>query len=162
MTPKPPSPLDPLIASGNHPVTHRVLLLGAYEYGRAAVILARSPYLPMVPFAEIVCHSIELGLKAYLLFSGANEQSLKDIGHDLERAWRECSDKGLQVQFPPFWLTGLNMQHANPFIYRYWRQGLGWSMPGTQEMMVNTLSDALRQIGAAVGDQGTNRLEQMI
>jgi hypothetical protein len=152
---KPRNVVQSLVASGHHPVTHSTLFMGACEYGRAAAILAGYQFLPVVPFAQLVCQSIELGLKSYLAFSGVDEQGLMAIGHDLERAWTECCNNGLEVKFPPMWLPGLNCQYGNPAIYRYWRQGIGWSIPGLPKTAIETLHAALTQICAAIGDDGT-------
>jgi len=149
---KPQNAVQTLIARGDHPVTYGTLFMGACEYGRAAYILAGYQFLPMVPFAHLVCQSIELGLKSYLVFRGVDEQSLRDIGHDLERAWIECCGKGLKVGFPQGWLSSFNAQYS---IYRYWRQGLGWSMMGHQKSVVDALHSALTQIGVAIGDNGS-------
>jgi hypothetical protein len=152
--PKPRNVVQTLVDSGNHPVTHRGLFMGACEYGRAAWILAGYRFVPIVPFAQLVCQSIELGLKSYLVFRGADEESLKVIGHDLERALEQCKSKGIDLQLPEGWVGILSAQYATPFIYRYWRQGLGWSIPGTPKTVVEALHGALTQIGRAIGDDG--------
>lgn len=148
---KPKSIVETWIATGDHPVTPGTLFMGACEYGRAAHILAAYQFLPIIPFAHLVHQSIELGLKSYLVFSGVDEQKLREIGHDLERAWTECCGKGLEVRLPQGWLASFDSQYP---IYRYWRRGLGWSMPGNQRSVMDILQSALTQIGPAVGDDG--------
>lgn len=152
------NPLRTLIqsymGSGDHPVTSFTLFMGACEYCRAAWVLAGDRNHPMVPFAQLVCHSVELGLKSYLLFTGAGERCLRTLGHDLQAAWEECRRRGLEVQFPPGWLMALGSQYDGPFIFRYWREGIGWSIPGTRKHVAETTLGALRQIGMAIGDDG--------
>jgi hypothetical protein len=126
----PGSLIKTLADSGNHPVTAQTLFMGACEYGRAAWMLAGSPWNPVIPFAQFVAQSIELALKAYVMFQGGNEADIRAINHNLERAWEECRNRGLDVQFPIGWLQGLNMHYGDPFLYRYWRQGLGWGCRG--------------------------------
>jgi hypothetical protein len=157
MTPprRPPrTPIQLFVERGDHPVTHVTLFTGACEYCRAAWMLAGDRFHPIVPFAQLVCHSVELALKSYLLFTGADEQRLRSIGHDLQAAWEECRRQSLEVTFPTGWLMTLGYQYDGPFIFRYWRQGIGWSIPGTPKQVAETTFAALRQIGTAIGDDG--------
>jgi hypothetical protein len=148
------TPIQSYVEGGNHPVTCSTLFMGACEYCRAAWVLAGDRFLPIVPFAQLVCHSIELGLKSYLLFTGADEQRLRSIGHDLQAAWEECRLQNLQVNFPTGWLMTLGFQYDGPFIFRYWRHGIGWSVPGSPKQVAETAFAALRQIGLAICDDG--------
>jgi hypothetical protein len=154
-----PNPVQALVDRGDHPVTPTVLFTGACEYARAAWILGERHFLPMVPFGQLVSQSIELALKAYLTFRGVDEDGLKSIGHDLERAWQECKIQGLEVTLPSGWLASLNMHYGTPFLYRYWRQGLGWGFPGTPKRVLRALHSALTQISAAINDDGVQLAE---
>ena len=48
----------------------------------------------------------------------------------------------------------LGAQYDGPYIFRYWRQGIGWSIPGSPQQVAETTFAALRQIGTAIGDDG--------
>jgi hypothetical protein len=74
------------------------------------------------PIYHLLCHSIELTLKAYLAASGVPIKTLADrIGHDLERALRRAQKVGF---FPPDgfsevvqWLAPYHRDHS----FRYGR-----------------------------------------
>jgi len=102
----------------------------------------------------------EPGLRPASINASASCSDLIEIGHNLDVAWTTCRDRGLEVGFPPGWLTFLNMQYGSPYIYRYWRQGIGWGMPETQKSVVDALHAGLTQVCGAIGDDGV-QLELM-
>lgn len=47
------------------------------------------------PVMFLVAHSIELALKAYLLYSGKTLKDLKDVGHNLQNCWEKAIQCGI-------------------------------------------------------------------
>ena len=81
--------------------TERMGPLGLHMYAKAYLDGARAlppssvPYEPVYPF--LVCHSIELGLKAFLSLKGAAMLELADgsYGHNLEAILQKAEEKQL-------------------------------------------------------------------
>lgn len=48
-----------------------------------------------IPVMYLVGHSIELILKAYLISAHVKENQLRNIGHDLEKAYKKAKELGL-------------------------------------------------------------------
>jgi hypothetical protein len=82
----------------------------------------------------LAAHCLELTLKAYLLHAGSDERELKDIGHDLAKAWESCKRSGLGLGEPPYWVQVLNYSHANPYFFRYPRADHKVAVPNTDEL----------------------------
>ena len=82
-------------------ITERMGPLGLHMYAEAYLNAARSLPLPTVPFDPVrpflVCHSIELGLKAFLLLQGSAMLELADgsYGHNLEAILQKADEKHL-------------------------------------------------------------------
>ncbi len=66
----------------------------AQDFLQAATVLVR-PNQISTPAYYLVCHSIELALKAFLRGNSVSLAKLKKIGHDLEEALRQCNSLGL-------------------------------------------------------------------
>jgi len=85
----------------------------------------------MVPMYFLICQPMELALKAYLAVSGVLEKTLRDIGHDLDEAFRLAhEDYGFvpaDNRFPDL-VQGLAPYHRD-HLFRY-RKGIGYgSLP---------------------------------
>ena len=52
----------------------------------------------------LAAHSLELALKAYLLHAGRSDRDLKNIGHDLAKAWGCCKRSGFDLKQMPYWV----------------------------------------------------------
>jgi hypothetical protein len=82
-------------------ITERMGPLGLHMYANAYFNAARSLPLPTVPFDPVrsflVCHSIELGLKAFLSLQGSAMLELADgsYGHNLETILKKVDEKHL-------------------------------------------------------------------
>lgn len=82
-------------------ITERMGPLGLHMYASAYLDAARTLPLPTVPFEPVrpflVCHSIELGLKAFLSLQGAAMLELADgcFGHNLEAILQKADEKHL-------------------------------------------------------------------
>jgi hypothetical protein len=74
------------------------------------------------PVYFLLCHAIELALKAYLAASGVPGKTLRDeIRHDLDRAFKDAQSRGLSPadnRFPELvsWLAPSHLDHS--FRYR--------------------------------------------
>lgn len=83
----------------------------AHEFYDAAIVVddkmgTRPGYemVPPVPVMYLTAHSIELILKAFLLFKGVSLTKLKrKYGHDIEKAFTKANELGLDqsVKFDP-------------------------------------------------------------
>lgn len=84
-------------------ITERMGPLGLHMYAERFLTAARSlppgtvPFEPVRPY--LVCHSIELGLKAFLSLQGAAMIELADgaYGHNLEAILQKADDKALSA-----------------------------------------------------------------
>jgi hypothetical protein len=94
----------------------------AWEYAEAARQVAGEPELRNVAYF-LICHSIELALKAFLRTKGWEARQLKTLGHNLEAALKEAERVGLKEVCPFEWnfeccLRLLNVQYeAKDFEY---------------------------------------------
>ncbi|HBC07294.1 MAG TPA: hypothetical protein DC046_06880 [Rhodospirillaceae bacterium] len=52
--------------------------------------------MPSVPVFFLTAHAIELILKSYLRHCGLTLKQLRNLGHDLEKAWNAASKRGVQ------------------------------------------------------------------
>jgi len=73
----------------------------AKEYLDAAKSVASSSDRELVPTPAyyLVCHSIELILKAFLRGSGEELEDLKKIGHNLNRCLNKAAKKGINEHY---------------------------------------------------------------
>ena len=82
-------------------ITERMGPLGLHMYASAYLDAARALPLPTAPFEPVrpflICHSIELGLKAFLSLHGAAMLELADgsHGHNLEAILKKADEKHL-------------------------------------------------------------------
>ena len=82
-------------------ITERMGPLGLHMYASAYLDAARALPLPTAPFEPVrpflICHSIELGLKAFLSLHGAEMLELADgsYGHNLEAILKKADEKHL-------------------------------------------------------------------
>jgi hypothetical protein len=65
----------------------------AWEYAEAAKKVVGEPELKHVAY-YLICHSIELALKAFLRAKGKEMDDLKKLGHNLEATLREAERLG--------------------------------------------------------------------
>jgi hypothetical protein len=81
--------------------TERMAPLGLHTYAESFLTAARSLPPPTAPFDPVrpylVCHSIELGLKAFLSLQGSTMLELAEgtYGHNLENIFQKAIEKGL-------------------------------------------------------------------
>jgi hypothetical protein len=72
------------------------LFLRAMEFEKAYHAVPEMPPLSW-PRYFLLCHSIELALKAFLTFHGESESDLKLIGHDLKKLLKHAERCGLKL-----------------------------------------------------------------
>jgi hypothetical protein len=70
-----------------------MLNLGNSFFNAATIIKESTLYWPTY---YLYCHAIELALKSFLHFKGMDEKGLRNIGHNLIKAWNECSSYGIK------------------------------------------------------------------
>jgi hypothetical protein len=96
------------------------------------------------PTYFLLCHSIELALKAYLAASGVTEARLRDeLRHNMRRALRSARGHGFtptDKRFPDIvrWLAPYHLDHS----FRYPK--------GSGQVVYPTVSDAVEIIGDTV------------
>ena len=74
----------------------RGFLTDAEAYLRAAQKLDQPSEGPASsPQYYLACHSIELILKAFILIKGGTEDEVREIRHDLLKAWERATELGL-------------------------------------------------------------------
>ena len=116
----------------------------------AVAILCRARAAPtLYGIGILAAHCLELALKAYLLHAGRTEGDLRDIGHDLAKAWDCCRKSGLPLNSLPYWVQILNYSHANPYFFRYPRSDHNVGIPDTDELS-NDLGTVLSLISSAM------------
>ena len=99
----------------------------------------------------LLCHSIELALKAYLALSGATPEQLKyDFGHKLDELIDEAVKKGLPLSATiQEEIKHLNKAHTE-FRHRYPGEGpvfiIEQFIPAARELLT-TVSNAIRGPG---------------
>ena len=87
-------------------ITGRMGPLGLHMYAQSFLTAARSLPRPTVPFEParpyLVCHAIELGLKAFLSLRGVAMLELADgsFGHNLEAILQKADGIGLKDSVP--------------------------------------------------------------
>ena len=73
----------------------------ALSYFRAAQVLAHAKIEathPHAPTRHLYYHSIELFLKAFLMFKGTSATKLKQIGHRIDKLVSACVDLGFTFE----------------------------------------------------------------
>jgi hypothetical protein len=122
-----------------------------------------------VPY-YLVCRSIELSLKSYLVARGLKRNDLKQIGHNLNKALHAASDHGLkafvdvspeetlliaqandlysQKQFEYFENLGLAFGFTNP-------PDLGGLSALASKLVTNLELTALRAVNGQIGEDGS-------
>jgi hypothetical protein len=107
------------------------LLDRARQFLRAFGELPADRYPPHDwPRYFMLCHAIELALKAYLAYKGATYQQLKGFGHNLTEALTRATNKGLSLTADTQWkINNLNQAHTE-FWHRYSDEDGGpWMFP---------------------------------
>lgn len=75
----------------------------ARMFENAASILMASESELTLPIAHMLGHSLEVGLKAFLLSQGLTNKELsgRALGHNLIEVWSCAASKGLQIEAEP-------------------------------------------------------------
>jgi len=127
----------------------------AKDFHAALQILASSS-LQSAPVVSVLAgHSLELGLKAFLLQTGRTESELRSLGHDLAKTWDDARNRGLPVEdSPPWWCEALSSAYDRPFMARYVRSNTGLVLPNTAALVTDlglVLDQVVREITARGG-----------
>jgi hypothetical protein len=88
----------------------------AIDYFRAAEILRGYDEIIIdVPAYYLYAHSIELALKALLVYSGSDDKELRKIGHNLKTIWKKAMKKGLNEYLTDFEGANNTIELINPY-----------------------------------------------
>lgn len=124
----------------------------AVQFKRAFGELPEPDYPPHDwPRYFMLCHAIELALKAYLALKGATYAQLKDFRHDLTAARIEATNKGLSLTpSTQVAIDTLSEAHTK-FWHRYPTvEGGPWSFP-----LIGQFEGAARELIEQVDKQLT-------
>ena len=134
-----------------------ILLDGAQGYCDSMEVLSERPNKASVDAIGLLAsHSLELALKSFLLMRGWNEEQLKKVGHDLEKAWIKAAECGLSInKTAPFWVRVLSLGHGYPYIYRYPQEGTAIAIPSLDELASN-LKDLIQLIRGSSEEEQAN------
>lgn len=136
-----------------HDITKVSIYRGALNFASGAeLLLTDRNKTPIDAFGVLVSHSLELGLKSFLIHSGKTEKYIiKKIGHNLVKSWEVCISFGLEIDDPPpFWCQVLNSAHDFPYLFRYARENTGVVVPAVDTLMTD-LNAVLQLIGKEIG-----------
>jgi hypothetical protein len=117
------------------------------ECARRLDLLTEVPKRFAFPVYFLLCHAIELALKAYLAASGVPGNTLRnEIGHDLDRALKDAQSRGLSPaddRFPGLvlWLAPYHLDHS----FRY-RQASGLVRLPSAAEAADIIDDTVRAI----------------
>jgi hypothetical protein len=149
------------MASSPHPAREATASASSFlahcgEYLRALNLLSAAAAPPILVMGALAAHALELALKAYLMAAGMSEDDFigkGKIGHDLERALAECELRGFKYSRERTWLSLLNIQHNNPYLYRYGRDGWGQSIPGDPRSLCSFVDTVVADINGAIAQR---------
>jgi len=112
------------IMPSNETETDRTNSMGLWTYAKAylgaakTIAPASDKELPPIPAYYLVCHSIELVLKAFLRGAGKELEDLKKKGHNLNQCLRAAEEMGINEYFS---LT-ITQKNAVSLINDYYNQ----------------------------------------
>jgi len=99
----------------------------------------------------LASHSLELGLKAFLLHSGVSEKDVKSIGHNINELWENCIRGGLALEVVPYWVQILDYSHSRPYFFRYPQEEHKVGVPNIDELS-HDLGSVLEKIELSIGE----------
>jgi HEPN domain-containing protein len=123
------------------------LLLRALEFEKAYHAVPAMPPLSW-PRYFLLCHSIELALKAYLTLHGESESDLIKIGHDLKKLLRHARKLGLTLEPDTQEAIKLLARAHNEHWARYPKEFSGTVF--TIEQFEKNAAELLQQVGIAI------------
>jgi hypothetical protein len=75
-----------------------LLMTDAVEFHKAGISLNSLSGDAFGPGSFLLCHSVELAMKAYLMATGSTLDDV--VGHDLKRLRNRCRERGLTLSHP--------------------------------------------------------------
>jgi len=130
-----------------NPILHLEFLKMAEQFFRAYRMLQARPILPIDWAAYFnFCHSIEVGMKAYLIFKGMDSKDVRDnFGHRLKPLMEECERRGLAFDLLSKRcidaLTGPHASHWARYPKEDWSDGGVPTVEQFERGAVNLLND---------------------
>lgn len=137
----------------NNRLTSENFLNTANGYLAALQILADNAKLNKAilhPIGLLASQAVELGLKSYLLSKGQNDSDLKNIGHNLDKAWDASIKAGLRLNVDnQFSVRVLSLSHDKPFYYRYPQEGIAAGITDT-DVLCQDIKAILDAVGCSI------------
>ena len=124
----------------NHPIIFQSLLGAASSLVRSVEYLVPNvKEVEVWGIAVLSAHALEIMLKACLVANGVKEEDLsRKVGHDLNKAWRLASSRGLAIPGePPRWCNLLDGAHDSPYVLRYPPTNTAMVLPNLIELSTN-------------------------
>ena len=131
----------------------RSWLIGAFGFRNVSESYLNYPIFEFSPFAYYVnlSFAIELSLKAFLSSKGWSDKKIKEVGHDLVKAWNCAVDEGLEIcSEDVFDLIKILSDGHNTHKFRY----LEWksvTLPADDHQALDLVTQLHRRIGELVG-----------
>jgi len=134
---------------------HKTYHIGLWRYARdffwAAERLRRYDSTENVTI-YLYCHSMELSLKALLIYHGSTEKELRTIGHDLIDAWDRSTRTGLNQHLADFRGVKAVIELINPY---YQGKEFEYLVPGIKQFpsladIHNASEDLLQSVGKTI------------
>jgi len=99
----------------------RTTSLGLWSYAKdfdeaARIVASKDEQRVSIPAYYLICHAIELALKAFLRGSGATLTDLRQLGHDLNK----CFDRALSYNLLSYCGLSVNQQTAIKMMAEYY------------------------------------------
>lgn len=121
-----------------------------YESAMASLIENQSEN--HIPIAHLAGFAIELGLKAYLLRNGHSEAEVKQISHDLKKAWNKAHSSGLRISVAwPDWFDRLDCLHRL-MLLRYPHRTIAGLVLPDQANYQQGIAEILSRVETSMGD----------
>jgi hypothetical protein len=137
----------------NHEHSSTGLLRGARDCHDALRRLAVGPIPPIVTVL-LAGHSLEIGLKAFLLQIAWEEREVKGLGHDLIKAWAYAKQGGLDLEDKtPWWCEVLSSAYDRPYLARYTRANSGLVLPNNNDL-IRDLGEVLDKVTQEIINRG--------
>jgi hypothetical protein len=78
----------------------QLLMTDAVAFHEAGISLKNSLAGAFGPRNFLLCQSVELAMKAYLLATGSTLDDVEHLGHDLKKLRNRCRERGLTLSHP--------------------------------------------------------------
>lgn len=102
-------------------------------------------------------HGMELALKSFIYFRAEDENELKNIGHNLKKAWKRAQELGIEDIYPESEELQECIEMVNP---TYKGKELEYFYPGLKTLpAVKHVSDACNELSQALDQHYRSELK---